>query len=400
MIRKKRNSIINVSRVFNGSLNSASSVITQQMGNSLEMSVLLVSLLRGFGWDAFVVVGVVDKRTATMDQSHLSCPLLTEVHRESEETTQVESNKIYKLKKPLELVSKYQEFLANKANNNDMDVDDDGQEDQENGETETFHGWVYIETENLSFFIEPTTGQRHSISSASYIRINCLFNDQNYWLNLKEGNLSRKGKKLELDNKSKWIRLIQDANKPKKAAAVKEKKPTEIGIGLLKVTRKEESDPEEEPEDVPKRPFDVVYSWVQELNIPKDSYELMYRLGQKTEKYFETKVEYYAPYLLKDGMVQRMVQYDSNEEEATEIKSFVKFRNRADKLIAKIIEKQENQLTEKFDMGRPDRLEELLYINHMASNVSGEQIKIYKFYHRSRKDGLSTRESRDWGKNL
>ena len=96
-------------------------------------------------------------------------------------------------------------------------------------------------------------------------------------------------------------------------------------------------------------------------------------------------------------MVQRMIQYDSNEEEATEIKSYVKFRNRADKLIAKIIEKQENRLTEKFDMGRPDRLEELLYINHMASNVTGEQIKVYKFYHKSRKDGLSTRESRDWG---
>ena len=121
------------------------------------------------------------------------------------------------------------------------------------------------------------------------------------------------------------------------------------------------------------------------------------RLGQKTEKYFETKVEYYAPYLLKDGMVQRMIQYDTNEEDATEIKSYVKFRNRADKLIAKIIEKQENRLTEKFDMGRPDRLEELLYINHMASNVTGEQIKIYKFYHKSRKDGLMSRDSRDWG---
>ena len=46
------------------------------------------------------------------------------------------------------------------------------------------------------------------------------------------------------------------------------------------------------------------------------------------------------------------------------------------------------------------RLEELLYINHLASNVTGEQIKIYKFYHKSRKDGLSTRESRDWGKLL
>ena len=131
---------------------------------------------------------------------------------------------------------------------------------------------------------------------------------------------------------------------------------------------------------------------IPELNLLCDG-----RLGQKTEKYYETKVEYYAPYLLKDGMVQRMVKYDGNTEEAEEVKSYVKFRNRADKLIAKVMEKLENRLTEKFDMGRPDRLEELLYINHMASHATGEQIKLYKFYHKSRKDGLSTRESRDWG---
>ena len=64
--------------------------------------------------------------------------------------------------------------------------------------------------------------------------------------------------------------------------------------------------------------------------------------GQKTEKYFQTKVEFYAPYLLKDGMVQRMIQYHSNEEEAEEIRSFVKFRNRTDKLIAKIIGTSQN----------------------------------------------------------
>ena len=120
------------------------------------------------------------------------------------------------------------------------------------------------------------------------------------------------------------------------------------------------------------------------------------RLGQKTEKYYKTKVEYYAPYLLKDGMVQRMIKYDTNSEDAEEIKSFVKFRHRADKLSGKVIEKQENRLTEKFDLGRPDRLEELVYINHLASNCTGEQVKVYTFYHKSRKDGLSTRESRDW----
>ena len=43
------------------------------------------------------------------------------------------------------------------------------------------------------------------------------------------------------------------------------------------MTRREESEHDEESEDVPKRPFDVIFSWVEELDIPKDSYELMYR---------------------------------------------------------------------------------------------------------------------------
>ena len=61
-----------------------------------------------------------------------------------------------------------------------------------------------------------------------------MFNDVNYWLNLKEGNLSRKGKKLELDNKSKWLRLIQDFTKTKKPKPEKNK-AAEVGIGLMKV---------------------------------------------------------------------------------------------------------------------------------------------------------------------
>ena len=118
------------------------------------------------------------------------------------------------------------------------------------------------------------------------------------------------------------------------------------------------------------------------------------RLGQKTEKYLETKVEYFAPYLLKDGMVQRMTQYENNDENAVELRTFVKYKNRADRLVGKIVERQENKLTEKFDLGRPDRLEELVNMS-----LEGEQIKVYKFYHKSRKDGLFTRESRDWGNN-
>ena len=96
-----------------------------------------------------------------------------------------------------------------------------------------FRGWVFSLTENLSFFVEPTTGLRHSINSAAYVKIDCLFNDTNYWLNLKGRSLSRKGKKLDLDNKIKWLKLVQEIGKDDKPKH--EKKPTDIGIGLMKV---------------------------------------------------------------------------------------------------------------------------------------------------------------------
>ena len=59
-----------------------------------------------------------------------------------------------------------------------------------------------------------------------------------------------------------------------------------------------------------------------------------------------------------------------------------------------VVEKQDGRLTEKFDQGRGDRLEELSYVSQ--SREEQEPVKVYRFYHRSRNDGLSTRESRDW----
>ena len=196
---------------------------------------------------------------------------------------------------------------------------------------------------------------RHSITAGAYKRISCVFNDKNYWLNLRGANLTRRGKNLDITNRVKWLALVQDITNKEDKAKEKEARrgPEMVGIGLMKMARKEEEDEvEEEAEETLKRPFDVMYSWVSQLDIPRDSYDLMYRLGQKTERYFETKVEYYAPYLLKDGMVQRMTQYETNAPDAEETRTFVKYRNRADRLIGKVVEKAEGKLTEKFEMGR------------------------------------------------
>ena len=45
---------------------------------------------------------------------------------------------------------------------------------------------------------------------------------------------------------------------------------------------------------------------MEDLRVPKDAYDLLYRLGQKSVQFDRMKVEYFAPYLLKEGVVQRV----------------------------------------------------------------------------------------------
>ena len=71
--------------------------------------------------------------------------------------------------------------------------------------------------------------------------------------------------------------------------------------------------------DSPKRLLNNLYCWLNELVVPKDCFELMYRLGQKSSEFKNVNVEYFAPYLLKDGMVQRVTQYRSPDDDKSTI---------------------------------------------------------------------------------
>ena len=63
-------------RGFSGKLWSPTHVLATQIGNSLEVSSVLVSFLLGFGFKAFVVCGWVDETTSKMDRSQEMCKLL------------------------------------------------------------------------------------------------------------------------------------------------------------------------------------------------------------------------------------------------------------------------------------------------------------------------------------
>ena len=71
-----------------------------------------------------------------------------------------------------------------------MTIDDDEpdyEKDDEYGRTR-LHAWVLIQTGTRDvvepIFIEPTTGRKYSIDNAPYHSIECIFNHQNFWVNL------------------------------------------------------------------------------------------------------------------------------------------------------------------------------------------------------------------------
>ena len=56
----------------------------------------------------------------------------------------------------------------------------------------TYRRIIYFEL--LGKHLLKWSGYVKKLDNSSYIRINCLFNDENYWLNLQGDNLNRSGK--------------------------------------------------------------------------------------------------------------------------------------------------------------------------------------------------------------
>lgn len=52
------------------------------------------------------------------------------------------------------------------------------------------HAWILIKGSGKreiekDFFIEPSTGRRYELDQSEYISIDSVFNNQNYWINIK-----------------------------------------------------------------------------------------------------------------------------------------------------------------------------------------------------------------------
>nr|KAJ3422211.1 hypothetical protein HK105_000709 [Polyrhizophydium stewartii] len=186
-----------------------------QSGNCFDMSVLLSSLLRGVGYDAYVVSGYASRNITLMDQTRTSTeqPGIRlpgeDAAKHAQHTITLAQNSSdssapskYRVKPPRQLKSS---FLAKQEERRrQLAIKKDAEGEKINAEQTKppalleddddelkglrVHAWVLVLPGKRevaeAFFIEPSTGKIYSTENENYLGLESVFSSQNYWVNM------------------------------------------------------------------------------------------------------------------------------------------------------------------------------------------------------------------------
>ena len=180
---------------------SPTKVLKDQRGNCFNYSTLLVSLLIGAGYDAYVVCGYATRETCNMDESRTDCPLLIK----NEEKKVVEQKKEigkYNVKPPKDLTSKFLVAQEERVRRQQRLQEEKILKEQaealaelEKPPPDPLHGsrihcWVVVLSGKRevpeTFFIEALTGKAKSPKDPNYLGIESIWNHKNYWVNMQK----------------------------------------------------------------------------------------------------------------------------------------------------------------------------------------------------------------------
>ncbi|KAL9651624.1 hypothetical protein ABK040_001569 [Willaertia magna] len=389
---------------------SPTTTLYWQKGNSFDISLLMVSLLIGAGYNAYCVSGYAPLNVVENDQTHRDYPY----EIEPEEELQKEEQRIFK---PSKYKLKTRPNLTSNFKKEDYEVKEENKEESNLPQEQVVpekvvieimkqkyvHCWILVlpgarDIKN-PFFIETSTGEILEIDEAEkrgYYCIESVWNHENYWCNMfSESILSDIN--FDLHNLHCWEHIFIHGNKTDETEEDEENNKNEKRLEMLTTEEGEYDD------DV----LDVPTSWVARIQITKRQYEDRYPLNQKIVLFRNAILELFSPYYREDLITKQLTVFtDEKREKILEIHCY--FSNRKDLLKRRSIYriyKSENESThlrdrihEWFDPGRKttsnfEALKELIY----EKGVRRE----FRFYSEARLDGLEKRlELFDGTKNL
>ncbi|RVE71067.1 hypothetical protein OJAV_G00070680 [Oryzias javanicus] len=281
---------------------SPTSVLRTRRASCFEFATLLCSLLLGINYDAYCVSGYAARDMCLLDQSRLPCPLLDPEVKE-----------------------------------------EDSQQDPEDPlRGLRVHCWVLVLAGSGSiqenFFIDPLTGSSYPTDSSSFLGVESVWNDLNYYVNMQDCRNGCIGLKFDLEDTNMWEPVLHGATSRKQL--------------ILNVLNKKENrmiGGEEEQEQ--HRVFEMPRSWVTFINIHEKDLENLWPDGKKVTFYKKSKLEKFAPYLNPDGLITRLTTYkDQDCGEVATVKEWYKHRN--DSLEEREVNKLQDSTSERFKYGR------------------------------------------------
>lgn len=298
---------------------SLTKTLKDQKGNCYTYSMLLVSLLIGAGYDAYVVNGYATRETCNMDESRTICPLLIKDESKKQEAFQKELGK-YSVKPPRDLRSKFllaQDEKQKKSQRLEAEKRKKEQEDAiaelEKPPPDHLHGsrihcWVLVlsgkREVSEAFFIEPLTGNAKSTTDPNYLGLEAIWNNKNYWVNMQKCVDGCAGLIWDLGDSSKWEYMFPSNEKPE--LLLPSHVDYEEGTG-------EEDEIQENKSINLEKYLDLPTSWVSPITITAKDFEKRCPEGKKLVLYKKCKVEKFAPYLLKDNMILKISEYKDYE---------------------------------------------------------------------------------------
>ncbi|XP_058701594.1 dynein regulatory complex subunit 7 isoform X2 [Poecile atricapillus] len=360
------------------SLYSPTTILKYQRGNCFDFTVLLCSLLIGAGYDAYCVHGYATLEMCSLDQTQELCPLL----RKPPEVPEEEDPNKYRIKYPLEPQSKF--LLQQQAKKEEETESAEKEESEEEVLMEVgkpkrdplhglrVHAWVLVLSGKRkvpeTFFINPFTGNHHSTMDECFLGIESIWNHRNYWVNMQDCRKGCKDLSFDLSDSFCWEIMLSESNEPSQL-------PTES--------------PKEDTDDMEKGEIDMSFemplSWVAQIRVSCTEYENPFSQGKKVILYDKAKLEKWAAYANRDGLVERLTVYaDSDRTEELEVKEW--FKHREDLLYMREVNKQTQLITDHFSPGHP-----LLLKAHSYTSLEPETGHTVEFYHMARVDGLCKR---------
>ena len=399
-------------------LASLSSIVATRHGDCLDLSTVLCSLLRGAGYNAYVVAGEAEGWVARGDETSKRCPLLrdeAEEKRKHDEELERKAADDRARNRYLALVADKPSHISNFQQRRQRDADkrqeavDMSVEEAARAKDrrkKQAHAWVLVLPGRRDVaamtFVESSTGTLYDVRSGEhpYVSVSSLWCDENCWVNIQSAAMD--GVHFELTNRHHWLPIIQQPEGSTVKAPVG-------GSTAVSASSGSEYDEDgrgeyEEKETITPKPatqarppaavqqpakqlLHLPASWVNPLRITRDQWQARYPGGTKCVEYRCCTVDKYSPYLPHmAGLVCRITERDPLDGRI--VRTEERYEHRKDRLVVRVTDMHgERHVVCGFEKGLTSGLMEWSVVGEVGHEVS----RTFRFYAGSRVDGLVKR---------